>query len=245
MPITNIPSALFEYPSNSNAANFVSNQNQQYNVFTGADMTAYIGSVQLGKLQAITLSITRETMPVYTWGDASPKAFAKGKRGIAGSLVFTQFDRHAILRDVFQEQGQTVQNLWSTFNPNAQAAVPANITAIPSSLNFQQVVAQQNTQTAQNDVLETLFLVAQRKINFVDQLPPFDVTITMVNDQGYAATMSIYGIQLVNEGVGFSLDDLHSETAYTYLARSVDPLTNVDFTNLQTLSSSNSYMVTS
>ena len=43
---------------------------------------------------------------------------------------------------------------------------------------------------------------------YVDQIPPFDVVIVAANEYGKAATMRIYGIEILNEGSGFSIDDL-------------------------------------
>jgi len=82
---------------------FVVETEVPYKAFSGANITATIGNKKLGSLQALTCSITREVAALYGFGDANPKAFVKGKRGIAGSLVFTQFDRHALLQEVFKE----------------------------------------------------------------------------------------------------------------------------------------------
>ena len=37
-----------------------------------------------------------EKAPLYTLGNANPRSFSRGKRGIAGSMVFTLFDRSAL-----------------------------------------------------------------------------------------------------------------------------------------------------
>lgn len=44
-------------------------------------------------------SRTREKAPVFTLGNPNPRSFSRGKRGIAGSLVFTVFDKDA-MRDI-------------------------------------------------------------------------------------------------------------------------------------------------
>ena len=42
----------------------------------------------------------KEKAPIYTMGSAEPRSFSRGKRGIAGTLVFTVFDRDALLEDL-------------------------------------------------------------------------------------------------------------------------------------------------
>ncbi|MDK2600707.1 hypothetical protein QO179_24745 [Bacillus stercoris] len=64
--------------------------------FSGADIVATFNGRVVGELQAITYSVTREKAPIYVMGDPNPKSFSRGKRGIAGSLVFTVFDRDAL-----------------------------------------------------------------------------------------------------------------------------------------------------
>jgi D-alanyl-D-alanine carboxypeptidase len=50
---------------------------------------------------------------------------------------------------------------------------------------------------------------------------PFNVTITMANEFGQRAGMEIYGIQILNEGSGFSVDDVVTAKAYTFVARKI------------------------
>ena len=80
------------------AYNHVSSEyTRTYTSFSGCDLVCTFGSVVIGELQAISYSISREKAPVYTLGSAEPRSFSRGKRGIAGSLVFTSFDRDALL----------------------------------------------------------------------------------------------------------------------------------------------------
>lgn len=59
---------------------------------------------------------------------------------------------------------------------------------------------------------------------FVDQLPPFSIIITASNELGGLAQQIISGITLVNYGVTYSIDDIYTETSYTYVATDVTPL---------------------
>lgn len=79
-----------------------------YNSFAGADLKAVIGQFQFAELQAISYSITREKAPVYTMGSADVRAYSRNKRGIAGSLIWINFDRHALLNVFRKARGKFV-----------------------------------------------------------------------------------------------------------------------------------------
>ena len=66
---------------------------------------------------------------------------------------------------------------------------------------------------------------------YADQILPFDITITYANEYGQAAVRSIYGVELLNEGSGVSMDDMQIEETMTYVAREVGPMipTNREF----------------
>ena len=57
-----------------------------------------------------------------------------------------------------------------------------------------------------------------------DQLPPFSVVITASNESGGIAAQIIHGITLVNYGTTYSVDDLYTETTYSYVAQDASPL---------------------
>src|SRR3990167_5616302 len=68
-----------------------------YNSFSGVDIKGVFANIVIAELQAISYSVTREKAPLYTMGSADPRSFSRGKRGIAGTLIFLVFDRHALL----------------------------------------------------------------------------------------------------------------------------------------------------
>ncbi len=61
-----------------------------------------------------------------------------------------------------------------------------------------------------------------------DMLPPFDIVFTFFNEYGLAAKMKIFGVTLVDEGGTMSIDDLITEQTYTYMARGLQPLVQLD-----------------
>jgi len=72
-------------------------------------------------------------------------------------------------------------------------------------------------QIADGDIYEGFTITA-------DQLPPFDVTLSFHNEGAAIGNMSILGIDIIDEGQTFSIDDLASENTFTYVARDVMPL---------------------
>ena len=66
-----------------------------YTTSSGVDVTAIFDNISLSTLTGIAISVTREKAPVYTFGSANPRSISRGKRGTAGSLMFTLFDRDA------------------------------------------------------------------------------------------------------------------------------------------------------
>ena len=79
---------------------------QTYTSYSGVDIVGSFNGKVFAELQGITYSISREKAAVYTMGSAEPRSFSRGKRGIAGTLVFTVFDRDALL----DEFGKVMQN---------------------------------------------------------------------------------------------------------------------------------------
>ena len=61
-----------------------------------------------------------------------------------------------------------------------------------------------------------------------DMLPPFDVVLTFFNEYGLAAKMKLFGLTIVDEGQTMSVDDLITEQTYTYMARGIQPMLQLD-----------------
>lgn len=65
----------------------------------------------LSKAQAINYSVTREKAPVYTMGSPDVRAYSRNKRGIAGSLIWINFDRHSLLNLIQKCAGTFVADI--------------------------------------------------------------------------------------------------------------------------------------
>jgi len=201
--------------------------------FAGADLNAFIGSIYVGTLAAITVSVTCEVMPIYTCGDRSPKCFVRGKRGIAGSMTFQQFNKHAVIEALVKNSMQiesstaTIGNLLEAMGTNAQY----KDTSMSSVANTYGDLSKSGGYNLAGNTVNNAIAFAQiealsRKFAFVDQLPPFDMTLAFANEQGAFSWMALEKVQFVNEGYGFTQDDLNNEMAVTYVARSLQPFTD-------------------
>jgi hypothetical protein len=180
---------------------------ETYTTFAGADIVATFDEIPVGSLTGITWSVTREKAPIYTMGSPNPRSFSRGKRGIAGSLMFTTFDRPALYSLLLAHKDDEEWGVWT----RAHNIVPgADATLLKASA----IAAVDNTVTE----------VRKAFPYYADQIPPFDVTITFANEAGQAAVRSIYGVELLNEGSGASMDDIVIEETMTYVARELGPM---------------------
>ena len=53
---------------------------------------------------------------------------------------------------------------------------------------------------------------------YSDQIIPFDITLAGTNELGAAATMKIFGVEILDEGSGISIDDAVTEMQATFVA---------------------------
>jgi hypothetical protein len=58
---------------------------------------------------------------------------------------------------------------------------------------------------------------------YSDQVLPFDITLAGTNENGAATCMKIFGVEILNEGSGISIDDAVTEMQATFVARYVEP----------------------
>lgn len=186
---------------------------KSFNTYSGADITVTFDNVVIGELQAITYSVTREKGPVYVMGDPNPKSFSRGKRGIAGSLVFSIFDRDAL--DELKNLSKVHRNGLNT-SGDLSAGGNGEVRTAQEQASFVGATG--------------LVEMWQKKVrpNYIDEIPPFDITINFLNEAGHASRMEIYGVEILNEGMGMSIDDLTSEKACTFIARSINEMTAMD-----------------
>jgi len=192
-----------------------------HNSFAGTDIKAVFGSKVIGTLQGISYSVTREKAPIFTMGSADMRAVARGKRGIAGSLVFIQFDSEPLLDELKNLQFVSdIDDLRPQYEGLTNPQVATAAVAGTGSTNAAGVPAQ----AQESDLVGTVFSDQQLASPwYVDQIPPFDVVLAAANEYGAVASMQILGVELMNSGYGVSIDDVVSEHSYTFLAHAIVP----------------------
>ena len=208
----------------------VSAFSRSYNSFSGIDIKAVFANQVMAEIQAISYSITREKTPISTMGSTDPRSFSRGKRGIAGTLIFIVFDRHTILSTLggySPDGGLKFLSDIDDLRPEFQNLQGGGIGS-PSGNLPGNTVDQQETPIAGPGTDQQV-----SPAWYVDQIPPFDVTLAAANEYGALAVMRIFGVELINEGYGVSVDDIVSEQQYTYVARTIIGWTPVtpDFVN--------------
>jgi hypothetical protein len=152
-----------------------------YNSFSGADIIATItppkgAPIVIGELQTISYSTFRPTMPVYGLGQVGAKGVVRGVRNIAGTLIFTVFDRHALYRVKEEMMLYDGEDPTTLIHDNMKA----------------------------------------------DEIPPFDITITFLNEQGQSAQLALYGVFLISEGQTMSIEDMITENTMEFIAMDMD-----------------------
>jgi hypothetical protein len=68
---------------------------------------------------------------------------------------------------------------------------------------------------------------------YVDQILPFDIAIVAANEYGQSAQMRLYGCEILNEGSGFSIDDIVIENQMTYVCRTILPWRTFDLQDIK------------
>ena len=180
----------------------VSEYTKSYNSFSGVDIKATFGGTVIGELQGVSFSVTREKAPLYTMGSADPRSFSRGKRGIAGTLIFTVFDRSALI-----ETFKNFSDRSGWFYAHDTDVQKHDTADAKSEQVWQDVNTDNSWQPAW----------------YPDQIPPFDIVLTAANEYGQIAQMSIRGVEILNEGSGMSIDDIVTEQQMTFVAREIIP----------------------
>ena len=197
-----------------------------YTSFSGVDIRAVIEGETIGQLQAISYAVQREKAPIYVMGRVDPLSFSRGKRGIAGTLISLLLDEHILFGAPFSDMNFLADNdeIFSSPADLNDASSTDDLGTVEDPLSFDA------SNLGDNFTVRSAF--------YVDQLPPFDVTIVAANEYGRSATMRIYGVEILNEGSGFSIDDIVIENQMTYVCRTILPWQQLGQWDLDTAGSS-------
>lgn len=124
------------------------------------------------------------------------------------ALIFTNFDRHA-LYDIMQGTFQEAKD-----GPADRYKYYAKLTDVPAG-GRSRLLGKQH--------IDSLGALGSQKsvANYSDQMMPFTITLTSMNEYGNISAMHILGVELINEGSGVSIDDIVTETQMTFVARAI------------------------
>lgn len=138
-----------------------------------------MATVVLATLQTLSVQSHREKFAVRALGHSYVKGYTRGPRTIAGSMIFTVFNEHAL----------------------------AHLT---------RSLGKSSTYGEKDGFMKTLL---------PDQLPPLDLTIAFANEYGSISEMRLYGVEFINDGATYSIEDLMTENVINFVARDADPMT--------------------
>jgi hypothetical protein len=141
------------------------------------------------------------------------RSFSRNKRGIAGTLVWVNFNVHGLLDLVWKLGGQFVANVddvrpqfsnsngtYLSQNAIFQSTLVRGLPGLPpASANINALNGAPMTAV---DGMKQL-----AKPWYSDQILPFDITLAGATEYGAATAMKIYGVEILNEGSGVSIDD--------------------------------------
>ena len=215
---------------------------QTYNSFSGVDMIVTFGNATVGEVQGVSYTVTREKAPLYTMGSANPRSFSRGKRGIAGSLIFLVFDRSALL-DVSRQDVTGESDVVLKKDSLTRAQMGSRARAEQGNLFDAVNGTTVGTLSTDGNAVRDFLGLERAKPSYQDQLPPFDVTISAANEYGHVCRMVIKDVEIMNAGSGMSIDDITTDESCTFVATEVIPWhaqknvrsgTPRDMTNVQT-----------
>lgn len=160
-------------------------------------------------------------------GNADPRSFSRGKRGIAGTLVFAQFDHDALLVGLKDhlEHNKVFHRIGGTINTRAMT-----IEQWDAEMSNMANAGSGSNNTTQDAVQRTQAVAIAADPVIADEIPPFDITISMANEYGKAAVMILYGVEILNQGGQYSMDNIMSQQACTFVARRLKTISAVDVT---------------
>ena len=210
--------------------------------FTGADIQAIAtfrdstgnpAQKVIGTLSSLTVSVVREVNPLWGMGSPDFRAVSRGKRSVSGTLTFIVLDRDPLVRDLVgisaHSQLTELRNQYlvnAEISPgvvnqfvNADLYMPGGYEPLSPS------PANRGNQAAVAGAIQSLYrILGSQPLRYADQLAPFDITVSLINDQGAASVASVRQIYVVSQGTGWSMHDLESDQVYSFIARYYEPL---------------------
>ena len=188
---------------------------RKYSSFSGVDIRVAMAGKMIGEMQAVSYAVQREKAPIYVMGKVDPISFSRGKRGIAGTMISLLLDTHLMSRNDLDN------GLHRQFVGDKDDVYPTDSVDLKKLDSAADINIPEAAAGGDENILTSQWGAAKPK--YVDQILPFDVTIMAVSELGNASAMRIYGCEILNEGSGFSIDDIVIESQMTYVCRTILP----------------------
>jgi hypothetical protein len=153
-------------------------------------------------------------------GSANCRSYSRNKRGIAGGLIWINFDRHSLLNLFKKARGKFLADV-DEIRPQYQDSTVGASAVFTSSL-VRDVGPSIGATIDQIDNLSISEVGGSKELAdpwYSDQILPFDVTIAGANEYGAMAAAKVFGVEILNEGWGSSIDDAVSEMQAPFVAR--------------------------
>lgn len=185
---------------------------KEFQSLSGTDIHAVFNDTIFGELQMVSYKVDREKAPVYTMGSADPRSIARGKRLITGSCVFVTFDRDALLSTMNGDDGLA--------NPHLNKVELANMKRNNGDLTNSAGVAGGSVGLAGTGGIDYGF-TQEHAAQLADQLLPFNITLVGSSEYGVSSTLTLFGVELMSEAGGVSIDDLVLEQQMSFIAKGI------------------------
>lgn len=196
----------------------MANNRHNFRTYSGSDivavvmpMTQDVPPVVLGELMAISYSVNRQKYPVRVLGSAPILAYTKGPRTVAGTMVFSVFDEHA-LRELMDLNAVDFDAVG--IGPQLHGLGLSGAADVGNVAEGEALTGGLDKPTNQ-----------QYRIHTVDDIPPFDIVVTFANEYGSTSTLKIIGAEFVDDGAVMSIQDLITQNTISYVARDIVLLT--------------------
>ena len=187
---------------------------------------------ELATIQTISISKFRDKYPVRSLGFQNPMGYSRGNRTIAGTLIFA-----LIQKDPFNETATYSEGNRDGILRNSSGFIRTDNVSEDFSFSSRERAVGDNTVNNLSDTAITNLATVNRKHRYdftwdsqlfgqlmhVDELPPFDIIISAANEAGNTGKLILYGVDISQEGMTLSIEDLYTEVVYQYTARGMAP----------------------
>jgi len=199
--------------------------------FSGADIRAVLGGVEIGEIQQVSWSVVREKGGNFVLGDENARSFSRGRRFIAGAMMFGFFSREALMEGMKGAMAAGHANLsayqyfeWKDKGPNLSAFGMSDgglsmLDPRAPDLSVDPVAVANGVRIGNERNLPRSLAT----VRYADQILPFNITIVAANEYGVSSRMAILGVEIVNSESGVAIETMQMDHRYTFLAREVIP----------------------